>query len=327
MFRPRRTPLGFTLIELLVVIAIIGVLIALLLPAVQQAREAARRSACTNNMKQIGLALHNYNDAYKVFPTYLLHINPACGGNGWMSMILPYVEQGALYDSINFNMNVAGGPNMNTGTCFVSALLGNKTAFTNVVSAYTCPSDVNQSGLKYEMYTGNPRKESQLVSYAGTLGAPYAWPYVLQGPFTYFDGVLTGTTWPTPTQRPLKAISDGLSKTLFAVERKSAQFYNGIWTGSIWPSPMPIHTTLIWNSGDLYANGAVVTLLYGINPPNSRITTGTQPLWPYHWSASYHPSGVNGLLMDGSVQFISDSIDKQLLWNSVTVAQGDQAVL
>src|ERR1700709_2477916 len=93
--RNRRT--GFTLIELLVVIAIIAVLIALLLPAVQQAREAARRSQCKNNLKQLGLAMHNYHDTYKVFPT-------ASGGNGFSphARILPYVDQAPLYGTLNF---------------------------------------------------------------------------------------------------------------------------------------------------------------------------------------------------------------------------------
>ena len=105
MFRGRR---GFTLIELLVVIAIIAILIALLLPAVQQAREAARRSQCKNNLKQLGLALHNYHDTFQVFPFGM--INPTNGdlpgsprpptdNTGWYPMILPYIEQGALYNA------------------------------------------------------------------------------------------------------------------------------------------------------------------------------------------------------------------------------------
>src|SRR5690606_38278365 len=99
-----------TLIELLVVIAIIGVLVALLLPAVQQAREAARRSQCKNNLKQIGLALHNYHDTFNILPVE----NPLCPdaagppvGNkrwGWIPMILPYMDQAALYNSFNFNI-------------------------------------------------------------------------------------------------------------------------------------------------------------------------------------------------------------------------------
>ena len=96
----RHNPRGFTLIELLVVIAIIGVLIALLLPAVQAAREAARRAQCANNLKQIGLALHNYHDAHGVLPPgYVYQPGYATGGFGWASMILPYMEQTPLFNA------------------------------------------------------------------------------------------------------------------------------------------------------------------------------------------------------------------------------------
>ena len=144
-----RSSRGFTLIELLVVIAIIAVLIALLLPAVQAAREAARRINCTSNLKQIGVALHNYVSAVGVFPPgYVSAINPtvldACNqdaenqhgvdlgaGWAWGSMILPYLEQGPLYNSINFNLSVAFHDN---DTCSLTSL-----------SVYLCPSDPGPS--------------------------------------------------------------------------------------------------------------------------------------------------------------------------------------
>jgi len=124
----RRRTLGFTLVELLVVIAIIGVLVAMLLPAVQSAREASRRSKCTNNSKQLGLALHNYHDVFRVFP--INYSQSAQGPNGpsgnsgdnnsrqcsWMALILPYIEQSSLYNSINWNLGMkdtGGAPTSN----------------------------------------------------------------------------------------------------------------------------------------------------------------------------------------------------------------------
>src|SRR6056297_544562 len=132
MVRSGRRRAGFTLIELLVVIAIIAILVALLLPAVQQAREAARRSSCKNNLKQLGLALHNYHDTHGMFP-----INWGTGYDGttnptssvqfsWMTYILPYIEESALYDTINFN-EALDDPN-------------NNAAASTVIDTYLCPS-------------------------------------------------------------------------------------------------------------------------------------------------------------------------------------------
>ena len=140
--REIRRPGGFTLVELLVVIAIIGILVALLLPAVQAAREAARRTACQNNFKQVGVALHNYHSAQQVFPpgTRFTQVsNASCpeteaGGErsfGWGAFILPYLEEQQLYDQLDLDINVFTGVNWDA-----SAIL---------VSAYVCPSEANDS--------------------------------------------------------------------------------------------------------------------------------------------------------------------------------------
>jgi len=153
---------GFTLIELLVVIAIIAVLIALLLPAVQAAREAARRAQCTNNMKQIGLGLHNYHQAVGTFPPGQ---GMSCGGasptafttyDGWtewgpLAMMLPYVEQQPIYNSINFNF--CGGHGYGSAC--------NLTGWTKVLSTYICPSD------NYAAFGGAPASQMAALTNAG----------------------------------------------------------------------------------------------------------------------------------------------------------------
>jgi prepilin-type N-terminal cleavage/methylation domain-containing protein len=140
---------GFTLVELLVVIAIIGILIALLLPAVQAAREAARRSQCTNNLKQLALAFHNYHDSNKCFPQshYRIEYTSAWHGHGAFVSILPYIEQNALYDNWNWNVTYSStGANQNPGTLVR-------------VPAFLCPSDklypANRAGCNYAVCGGS----------------------------------------------------------------------------------------------------------------------------------------------------------------------------
>jgi len=135
--RDRKSPHGFTLVELLVVIAIIGILIALLLPAVQAAREAARRMQCSNNFKQAGLALHNYHSSVTSFPPgclYTISAYPVSYEWSWGAYILPYLEQQALYDIFDFETPNGGG-------ALHYALPWNTPVGTTMVSAFLCPSD------------------------------------------------------------------------------------------------------------------------------------------------------------------------------------------
>ncbi|MFI4874671.1 MAG: DUF1559 domain-containing protein, partial [Blastopirellula sp. JB062] len=141
---------GFTLVELLVVIAIIGVLIALLLPAVQQAREAARRMTCSNNLKQLGLALHNYHDTHGVFPCNMLQTSKNAS---MLLMLLPYFEQNALHDSINFKAD-------NIAEQVVNGTRLSKTSIESLI----CPSE-DKAPLLENGYA--------VVSYGGSMGAQY----------------------------------------------------------------------------------------------------------------------------------------------------------
>ena len=174
MFKSRR---GFTLIELLVVIAIIAVLIALLLPAVQSAREAARRAQCTNNLKQIALAMHNYISSNEALPTmYIVYSIPSPGVNAAqtqspLARMLPFLELNPIYNAINFNVSArwgATGMDFVNGTAFNGSTadcdtwgLINATAAANQVTSFLCPSDTDLANLTYFIFA--PGGTAQLV--------------------------------------------------------------------------------------------------------------------------------------------------------------------
>ncbi|GAF96685.1 unnamed protein product [marine sediment metagenome] len=136
MGHAKKRRLGFTLIELLVVIAIIAILIALLLPAVQQAREAARRTQCRNNLKQIGLAMHNYHETFFRFPPgWVLDTTTLHNGFAWSTLILPYLDQAALFNKFDFDYDVDDGTNNGDGTIWFAS---------EILLAYHCPSDTGK---------------------------------------------------------------------------------------------------------------------------------------------------------------------------------------
>lgn len=183
---------GFTLIELLVVLAIIGVLVALLLPAVQQAREAARRTSCKSQMRQLALALHNYHEAHSILPPGSIVFGPSfmtLSGWGWSAMVLPYYDQAALYSRINFNYGTAVGGNR--------AIIGSPLPFLQ------CPSDTQPGQIPVQI-PGHPDAIVATGNYVGS------------------EGVLRAMS-----DTRLSAVTDGLSQTLLVGERTFQPSLNG----------------------------------------------------------------------------------------------------
>jgi prepilin-type N-terminal cleavage/methylation domain-containing protein/prepilin-type processing-associated H-X9-DG protein len=212
----RKLRAAFTLIELLVVIAIIAVLIALLLPAVQQAREAARRTQCKNNLKQIGLAMHNYHDATNTFPpgylasaTYVDGATDTQPGWGWAASILPYMEQSNLYNSANFNLPLQDPQNA--------------TVIQTYLSSYVCPSDPAPSGpFSVPNGTGTTVAKAAASSYAACNGNDQSDTTDATGNGVFYRN--------SPTR--MSNIIDGTSNTILVGE-KAWSNANGIWSGAI----------------------------------------------------------------------------------------------
>ncbi|MDG3004221.1 DUF1559 family PulG-like putative transporter [Paludisphaera mucosa] len=314
---------GFTLIELLVVIAIIAVLIALLLPAVQSAREAARRSQCVNNLKQIGLALANYESANGTFPPgsigYGSKPTADCAvkrRHTFLTLILPMMEQGAVYNAVNFSVPAVAtvGP---YGTA-VSGSVTNSTALTTTISSLICPSDLVVAPGTIVPPGGTGVKGYGQSSYSGSVGHKDVihWWYGCPAEPSQIesDGVFNADY-----NYPGAEISDGLSNTLFVGE--VSKFRKD-------PDPALCNQ---WGHDYLsYSSIAGVTrpnaLAFTLAKPNSPMivpdlptdsyggdwdrnpTTRTQDFGQWGFR-SMHPGGVNFVFGDGSVHFIKDSIE------------------
>ncbi|MEM2002131.1 MAG: DUF1559 domain-containing protein [Candidatus Methanomethylicaceae archaeon] len=287
--RDAEKSVGFTLVELLVVIAIIGILISLLLPAVQAAREAARRSQCVNNLKQITLGAHSYHDTFGHFPW------PGMIANwlGWTASILPYIEQKTLYDQINWHRSDPA----NRAPWRDPA--GGKAAIAlNRVSVYLCPSGrVIQSLGSWEYVSGSQRPYT--LHYYGILGPKGTNPTLGQSyRCTTRSGETTGgqceqgILWDWSSR--IADVPDGTSNTfLFAELSWGDMRYYRSW----------IYCEEYSSPNDWYMCAKNIA-----HPLNSRIDS----TWNDIAFGSDHPSGANFSLADGSVRFISDTIDFDL---------------
>jgi len=341
-----RRPKGFTLIELLVVIAIIGVLIALLLPAVQAAREAARRSQCVNNLRQLGLAAHNYHSAVGSFPmanATAYHDIGATDLTDWgtwsaQAFLLPYLEQKPVYDAMNFNWTCWWGYGANA----------NATAFNTRLAVFICPSDGTET---------TSWGEPMLNNYHGSMGTTTdIWNQSSTGMFAHRLSIKESS------------VKDGLSNTiLFSEALVGSDTIGTKWRDSVTGTTganASLLNPLVPVGGQLQFAPAVLTALqecttafqgtsnhtwnrgwrWGPGSPgltlfNTVVTPNSQQ---YQWSGcrfgcpgcgvdfgnflnanSSHPGGVNVGMADGSVKFIKDSIAPQTWWAIGTKAGGE----
>ncbi len=324
------TKRGFTLIELLVVIAIIAILIALLLPAVQQAREAARRSTCKNNMKQIGLALHNYNETHGVLPPGAINAGSsnnipgqtiALNHTGWV-MLLPFMDQAPLYNKWNFNIasngameytftSVGGGwPNANTPL------------LETILPALLCPSDEGQTKENYSgvQYTANNAGRTNYLFCAG--GHGNGWPggalySAYRESASNLPNGMTGIQYQGMFgfngAAKFKAVTDGLSNSIAITEGsifgKCNDAYSPIWGG------YRRHGTFAVNHPNIDANH-INNKRYHINGPvhvtGMTGSSTSNPCTYVNGASSVHEGGCHVLLGDGAVRFLSENMDHSL---------------
>jgi prepilin-type N-terminal cleavage/methylation domain-containing protein/prepilin-type processing-associated H-X9-DG protein len=360
---------GFTLIELLVVIAIIAVLIALLLPAVQAAREAARRTQCVNNLKQIGLAIHNYHDANDCFPpggfpAYVPTQN--MGNNSCPSQharLLPFIEQQALYNALNWNLAVIND---------VTAIDGNYGPYANVtattarIATFLCPSDTPPSWNLTSASAPLPNYQATGNNYFASVGSSLEFASRQtggppNGPFSYVGeiGRVIG----------LRNITDGSSNTIAFGEWRIGDGNNNqiqiptdiVFIGTLpngtarnngtlnMPNPILVQNFPAWlqnctaalqtsrtNHASMLGEAwmfDIVAFSMGnvLLPPNpkypncdsSTVASNTTQNPGMFGLSSRHPGGCNVLMCDGSVHFLKDSTNQTTLWALGSIAQGE----
>jgi prepilin-type processing-associated H-X9-DG protein len=303
----RRT--AFTVVELLVVIAIIGLLVALLLPAVQIAREAARRMHCSNNLKQIGVALHSYESAFKTFPPGGLNgINPDAStvnfGHSWLVRILPFLEESNLYEKLD----VRGTSPRSTGWIDVNTT--NKEALKDVeLPTYYCPSSTLP---KFVHWIFSENITSSM--YTGIAGATDHSTAIDKPPSGGTNGRISfGGTLITNAAVRIKTISDGTTNTLMAGEQSD-------WcldaAGEQSDCRSDCYHGFCMGPGD-DSNGRIFNLTTVLNRFNEKSANATGVpgnCGPNRSIQSAHPGGAHVLLADGSCRFVGDSLDMQVFY-------------
>jgi prepilin-type N-terminal cleavage/methylation domain-containing protein len=341
----RKLRSGFTLIELLVVIAIIAVLIALLLPAVQSAREAARRAQCLNNLKQIGIAIANYESGFRLYPfgkglAYTGIVPGAAGYARWsgLSQLLIFIEQGNLFNSINFNLPPET-PGMAGAVPFMPAYEDpnreNMTACLTQVATFLCPSD----GPPIPTWPGGTNYQSNQQTWACDLSENFpsttAPTEVPRGIFYYNSSTRVAN------------VTDGLSNTAYFSEKirgtgapnpktdllvfanqtsQDATYLACTQLNVLTAPPLTSREGMSWVMGEMCC-----TLYNHVAPPNQ--TSCAAPNYPGNMAnmamqvppSSLHPGGVNVLMGDASSRFVKNSVDLQT-WRNLGTRNGGEIV-
>lgn len=330
----RRSRVGFTLVELLVVIAIIGILVALLLPAVQAARAAARRMQCGNNLKQLGLAMHGYHDINKKFPPgSICYSTDLRGGTGlattgslnqsWATRILPFIEQTAIGDNLDM---------VSADTLWTATDPGNAQA-EMIIATFICPQDVAKkvqstfAPNNYVVCTGSDERACRNTNGVSRINGVRA---------TANSGIFKRSVW-----HGLNDVSDGTSNTMMISECLLGKPYNaviatddlGTFTqcitgtdGRVLQADDDTNYPRGWSwYGAKYPHSWAYTALLA---PNSKFTAnhdcdGGNSLSGFA-ARSKHPGGVQTVLADGSVTFVSDSIDL-FVWRAAATQAGQES--
>lgn len=320
---------GFTLVELLVVIAIIGILVGLLLPAVQAAREAARRMSCSNNIRQLGIALHNYESAHKVIPPSRIAVTtPVLFQQSWISMMLPFIEQGNVHAAYRHGL-----------PWFAAA---NDPLTTVKLPTMTCPSAPSDRPLPasslYSAITAGTRSDQPLWGYAdyGSINAVRNSAFIVAGLPSLGTREVLGAMGRGPQGVKFSSITDGLSNTVIVAEGAGRP---GVYiSGKKLPNPragLALGTAVVadgWGWADINAGFSIDGSDVAGNQNNTSSSGATTIAGNCLINCvndgeiyAFHTGGAQMLLADGSVQFISQSVNAATLVALMTRDRGDIA--
>jgi prepilin-type N-terminal cleavage/methylation domain-containing protein/prepilin-type processing-associated H-X9-DG protein len=323
---------GFTLIELLVVIAIIGVLVALLLPAVQAAREAARRAQCANNLKQVGIGLNNYHFAMGSFPVGFLYpttpVPPTTSllQYRWsaLAQMAPYLEQANLFNALNFDLPLAYRPA--GGGAFWPFYPANTTAMATHVTLFLCPTDgapapsPDSGPTNYAFCSGDGSAGGDATGANGTF---------ILGPARSFDDIKDGSSTTVAASEQLLGITGPYTQTTpTPIPSPTARAFARVSAGPLTDEACGgAGAGWLFNKGAGWWDGNYLNTLYNHHAtPNAArpdCVTYHNPGWKA--ARSLHPQGVNALFCDGHVAFTKDSVEPGV-WRGLSTLAGGEVI-